>query len=176
MEPATREQRRSGNSFATICPRLLIAWLKSPCGQPLREAIERELLPNLAERLFDGSEESKRLQEEVIDRADATVRAVVTVQPTEMGDVDVIAYGPKELRVRIVRLPMVPPEPELQGLVEKLIQLELPKNYRRLWNDLSMKDRAILGRKWFHFWEWIAMEKEKNARIAFSQAIKGATK
>lgn len=172
MEPATKQYRSAKCGFESICPRLLVAWLKSAKGQPLREALEREVFqPNLAERLFDGSEESKQLQAEVIERADKQVRAMVTVQPTEAGDVDVQVFGPRELMVKVVTLPMVPPEPALCGMVEKLVEVEAGKNYRTLLEDGRLRGRAILDRRNFSFWEWVAKEKEKIVRVAFSKAI-----
>jgi hypothetical protein len=172
MEPATKQPHRSKCGFESLCPRLLIAWLKSAKGQPLREALESELFqPNLAERLFDGSEESKQLQAEVMERADKTVRAMVTVQPTESGDVDVQVYGPRELMVKVITLPMVPPEPELNGLTERLVEVEAGKNYRTLLETGRMRARGILDRCNFHFWEWVAKEKEKIVRATFSDSI-----
>lgn len=171
MEPAIKGQRRTGNSFESICPRLLIAWLRSPKGQPLREAIEEALLPNMAERLFDGSVESKKLQAEVIERADKTTRAVVTMQPLENGSVEVKVYGPRELRVKIIPLPMVPQTVECELAVEKLVEIEAGKSYRNLLWPTDKRAHAILGRMYFNFWEWVAKERDHAARVLVSETL-----
>lgn len=172
MEPRVKSQRSVNKGLHFTGPKTFLSWLRSPFGDELREAIERELLPNLAERLFDGSEESKRLQAEVIERADKTVRCVVTVQPLENGEVWVEVHGPQELRAKIVRLPVVPESmPALQGLVEKLVEVEAGKTFRRLLEDGRMRERAILIRRYFSFWEWVAAEKKRLATMALSEAI-----
>lgn len=171
MEPAIKGQRRSGNSFESICPRLLIAWLQSPKGQPLREAIEREILPDLESRLFDGSAESAALQAKVLERADKTTRAVVTMQPLENGSVEVIVYGPREMRVKIIPLPVVPQTAECELAVEKLVEIEAGRSYRNLLWPTNKRGHAILTRMYFNFWEWIAKERDHAAQVVVSETL-----
>lgn len=171
MEPATKQRRDSKCGFESVSPRLLIAWLKSPKGQPLMEAIERECLPNLEARLFDGSEEANQLQAKVLERADKTVRAVITVQPTEAGDVDITVFGPHELRARIICLPVVPESVDAHKDIERLIDVELPRNYLAVVWPAWKRARAILCKYYFSFWEWKAVQDKKSVNIAFSEAI-----
>lgn len=125
MDSSVR-QPRSRNGFERICPRLLIAWLESPCGFELREAIERELLPNLAARLFDGSEEAKALQAEVLARAGKETRCLVVIEPYKPNEAQLKVYGPRELKVKVITLPMAAcPTAETQRVLEQLVEVEL---------------------------------------------------
>jgi len=169
MEPAVARRRDSKSVFASICPRLLIAWLDSPCGQPLREAIEEALLPNLAARLFDGSEESKALQAEVLERADKTTRCIVVASGMENGNVFLECYGPRELQVKIVTLPKIPLTPECLAMSEKLVEVELPKAYRPYFYPGMLRQREVV--EVVDVEEWSAREKRKMADVQFSKAL-----
>src|SRR5688572_22764721 len=126
MEPGTKGQLFTSKELTFTGPRTLVSWLDSPRGAEIRKTLEeRWLVTDLEGRLFDNSEESARLRALVIERADKTVRAVVTVQPMENGEVDVTVYGPHELRARIIRLPVIPENVEARAEIEKLIEVEL---------------------------------------------------
>jgi len=85
--------------------------------------------------MFDGSEESKAVAAEVIERADQTTRAIVVVEPTENGLNWIKVYGPKEMKVKIITLPMAPPvpTPESQAINERIIESEMPKGFPYYW-------------------------------------------
>lgn len=171
MEPRVSGHGRSKSGFESLCPRLLIAWLKSAKGQPLREALEREVFqPNLAERLFDNSEESNALQAEVLERHDKSTRCIVVATGMENGNVFLECFGPKELLVKIVTLPKVPLTGECLATAEKLVEVELPKAYKPYFYPGMIRQRAVV--EVIDVEEWSAKEKEKLTRVAFSKAIK----
>ena len=123
---------RSAKRLDFLGQRTLLAWLESPAGAELRQTIESRWLPNLAARLFDNSEESKALQAEVIERAGKETRCIVVVEPYKTNEAHLKVYGPRELRVKVITLPIDPwpGTAEVELVKEKLIEVELKPAFR----------------------------------------------
>lgn len=164
--------RRSASKRLTFLgPRNLVAWLESPAGLEIRQTIESRWLPTLAARVFDGSEESKAVIADVLERSDKTTKCVVTVEPCENGKVWVKVYGPRELKSIVLPLPMVPTTDEWQGAHEQLIEVELPKSFRQVFENGRVQASAILEPAHWSLEDWIAKERERVFAIEVSRGL-----
>lgn len=125
-------QRGLTKGLTFLGPRNLLAWLESPAGAEIRQTIESRWLPSLEAKLFDGSEESKALQAAVLERAGKEVRCVVVIEPFEPTKVIVRVHGPKQVKVKIISLPMAAlPTAEQQRALEQMVEVELPWTFRQ---------------------------------------------
>lgn len=171
MSRSKAGQQSTGKRLTFLGPRNLVAWLESPGGLEVRQTIESRWLPTLAARVFDGSEESKAVIAEVLERHDRTTRCVVTIEPCENGKVWVKVYGPRELKAVVLPLPLVPSTVELQGKLEQLIEVELPKTFRPVFENGRTVASAILEPTHWSLAEWCEREAKKMADVEFSKVL-----
>jgi hypothetical protein len=168
MEARNKGQRYSKKGLTFTGPRNLLAWLESPHGAELRGAIEESWLPNLAARLFDNSEESKQLQAEVIERHGRETRCLVVAQPMENGNVFLEAYGPRDLKMHIVTLPVVPLTPECLSVAEKIVELDAPRMFKPLYYPGGRRLAEVIEAMTAE--EYLAWEREKEFRREWFKA------
>jgi hypothetical protein len=170
MEPKNKGQRaRKGLTFTG--PRNLLAWLESSHGAEIRQTIEDRWLDNLAAKLFDGSEESKQLQADVIERHGKETRCLIVAQPMENGSVYIECFGPRELKVHIITLPMAPLTAEWQNRMEQLTEVELPRAYKPLYYPSGKRRCDVI--EVLDVREWAEKENRKMADATFSKALDG---
>jgi hypothetical protein len=121
---------RSNKPLTFLGVRNLIAWLESPLGAEVKKTLEDRWMPDL-EGVLWTTEEGRRLQGEVLLRAGKETRAIVVVEPYKPNEAHLRVYGPRELHVKVVTLPMAEcPTPEVQRTLEKLVEVELHRTYQ----------------------------------------------
>lgn len=162
---------KSGLTFSGV--RTLLAWLKSPCGAEVREALERESLMNLEQQVFT-TEEGRRLQEQVIERHEREQRVVVDCEPLADGRFYLRVYGPPSVKVAVVTRPKVPNTPEWETATEQLVEVELPKSFRRVFAELRLRKSEVVEA--VDVGEWIEREQAKEFRKLVYDAVKETVK
>lgn len=162
-------QRSTGKRLTFLGPRNLVAWLESPAGREVRETIEGRWLPTLAAKLFDGSEESKQLQAEVLERHGKETRCLIVASPMENGSVYLEMYGPRELKIHVITLPVVPATVECQRVAEQLVELELPRTYKPLFYPSGKRRVEVIEVIDAH--AYFEREQKREADRLFSKAL-----
>lgn len=161
MERQTKG-RRANKGLTFTGPRNLVAWLESPHGVEVMGTIKDRWLSTVAATLFDVSEESKQLQADVLERHGKETRCLVVVQPMENGNVLLECYGPRELKMHLVTLPVVPLTPECLSVAEQILEMETPRMFKPLYYPGGRRLAEVVEVMTAE--EYLAWEREKEFR------------